>query len=191
MLGAVLAGGQSRRFGRDKTAVPVEGVPMALRAVRVLDEVCDDVVIISSLGVPASWGRVLPDLRPGLGPLAGIETALRHAAAEGAATVFVLASDLPRVDVGIVREVVGGLRSAAEDTLASTALRVGDPDFEPLCALYRVECAEVAGRLLDSGARAARALVEAVGATKVVLTPEAAAAVSLNVNHPEDLDRLP
>ena len=47
LLGAVLAGGQSRRFGRDKIAVEVEGVPMVLRAVRALEALCDDVVLVA------------------------------------------------------------------------------------------------------------------------------------------------
>ena len=54
MIGAVLAGGESRRFGRDKAATEIEGVPMVLRASHALAAVCDDVVSIHARtkGVP-------------------------------------------------------------------------------------------------------------------------------------------
>ncbi len=193
LLGAVLAGGQSRRFGRDKIAVEVEGVPMVLRAVRALEALCDDVVLVSSRDVPDSWGTVIPDDRPGLGPLAGIEAALRHGAERNAAAVFILAADLPHVGPEIVAAVTAGLTPASDSAppLAAAASRHGQPDFEPLCAAYDIQCAEVVTRLLDGGERAARALVEAVDGRKIVLTPEEARAVSANVNVPADLDRIP
>ena len=47
LLGAVLAGGESRRYGRDKAMELVAGVPMLHRAIRALEPVTDDVVVIS------------------------------------------------------------------------------------------------------------------------------------------------
>ena len=194
MLGAVLAGGQSRRFGRDKTLVEVDGVPMAARAAHALAQVCDEVVLVSSQAAPDVWDTVVPDLRPGLGPLAGIEAALRHGVDRGAASVFVLAADLPQVGPDIVEAVAAGAAPPEPDgraPLATAASREGDPDFEPLCAVYRIGCLQEVTRLLDHGERAARALVAAVGGRKVVLDPEAAQAVSVNINVPDDLDRIP
>jgi molybdopterin-guanine dinucleotide biosynthesis protein A len=201
LLGAVLAGGRSRRFGRDKTSVEVDGVPMVLRARAALEAVCDDVVIVSSRPGSESWGEVIPDLRPDSGPLAGIESALHHAVERGASAVFVLAADLPHVGPDVVRAVVAAAQPVASGSgsgltgergpppLAAAASRAGEPDFEPLCAVYRVDCADTVSRLLDEGERAARALVEFVDGRKVVLTPEAAQAVSVNVNVPADLER--
>lgn len=193
VLGAVLAGGESRRFGRDKTRVAVDGVPMAVRAAETLARVCDEVVVVSSRPVPDFGGRVVPDLRPGQGPLAGIESALRHGMDRGAASVFVLASDLPLVDSDIVEVVIEGATGTGpdgEEVMAAAAHRVGNPDFEPLCAVYRISCLDTVTHLLDNGEQAARALVEAVEGRRVVLNAAAAWAVSLNVNLPEDLDRL-
>lgn len=194
LIGAVLAGGESRRFGKDKTKVEVDGIPMVVRAKTALEAVCEDVVIVSSRPGFDAWGPVIPDLRPGIGPLAGIESALHHAAGLGAAAVFVLAADLPYVDPGVIRTITSaanGVAAGSVPTLAVAAGRRGEPDFEPLCALYRVECADRVSRLLDEGERAARALVESVGGMKLVLTPGAARAVSVNVNVPADLERRP
>ena len=190
MIGAVLAGGESRRFGRDKATTEIEGVPMVLRASRALAAVCDEVVIVSSRSVSESWGTVLRDLRPGFGPLAGIESALHHAFNNQAAAVFVLATDLPSVGPEVIEAVaLGAVESDANRVLAAAASRRGDPDFEPLCSVYRTECVDIVTGLLDKGERAARSLFEAVDGKKVVLNSGSARAVSVNVNLPADLDR--
>ena len=128
-------------------------------------------------------GTVIPDRRPGLGPLAGIEAALRYGAERNAAAVFILAADLPHVGPEIVAAVTAGLipESASAPPLAAAAIRRGEPDFEPLCAAYDIRCAQMATQLLDGGERAARALMEAVDGRKVALTPEEARTVSANV----------
>ena len=113
LLGAVLAGGESRRFGRDKASEALHGEPLAARAARTLASVFEDVVIVSS-SKPATgdpWRRV-PDLRQGCGPLAGLEASLVHAEAEGWDGVFLLACDLPLVTTHLVRAVVDALGSA-------------------------------------------------------------------------------
>ena len=126
MIGAVLAGGESRRFGRDKAATEIEGVPMVLRASHALAAVCDDVVIVSSRSVSESWGTVLKDLRPGFGPLAGIESALHHAFNNQASAVFVLATDLPSVGPEVIEAVaLGAVESDANRVLAAAASRQG------------------------------------------------------------------
>lgn len=182
LLGAVLAGGRSRRFGRDKTAEPVAGVPMIERAVATLGEVCEEVVVVSSRSdTPSGSWTVLPDMRPGLGPLAGVESALAEARRRGYAGVVVLAADLPLVDAALVRRVVDGLG----DAHASAASRSGEPDFEPLCAVYRVGCLDDVRRLLDGGSAAARALFESVGGVRVV----AGEGAEVNVNTAADLAR--
>ena len=74
MGGAVLAGGSSRRMGRDKAFLKVDGTPLVSSVAGVLDAVVDagvvvvggDVDGIRNLGL-----RNVPDLHPGHGPLGG------------------------------------------------------------------------------------------------------------------------
>ncbi|HAT38411.1 MAG TPA: hypothetical protein DCS75_07935, partial [Gemmatimonadetes bacterium] len=61
----------------------------------------------------------------------------------------------------------------------AAASRRGDPDFEPLCSVYRTECVDIVTGLLDKGERAARSLFEAVDGKKVVLNSGSARAVSV------------
>ncbi|MBM4184875.1 MAG: molybdenum cofactor guanylyltransferase [Gemmatimonadetes bacterium] len=178
MLGAVLAGGESRRFGSDKAAALVGGRTLVERAATTLAEVFPDVVVVSS-GAPitTAWPYVA-DLRPGEGPLAGIEAALHHAAGRGLEGAFVLACDLPLVDADVVRAVVAALG----DGPAAAPGRAEPPGWEPLCAAYRLPCLRVAAAALDRGVRSAHRLLEEVQAARVAV-PSAA---FLNVNTPPD-----
>src|SRR5262245_1565825 len=80
--GAVLTGGASRRMGRDKALVEVDGRPMAGRVAAALREagaaevqaIGGDAAGLGELGLD-----VVPDRFPGEGPLGGIVTALSAA----------------------------------------------------------------------------------------------------------------
>lgn len=182
LLGAVLAGGSSRRMGRDKSAERVGGARMIDRAARALRAHCHEVVVVSARsGTPAGPWRVVPDRRVGAGPLAGLEAALLDAEESVHDAVFALACDLPLVRSDVIGAVVDGLG----DAQAAAAARDGDPAFEPLCAVYRVSCRAVASELLDRGERSARALFEAIEG-RTVPVPRS---VLLNVNTEADLAR--
>jgi molybdopterin-guanine dinucleotide biosynthesis protein A len=179
LLGAVLAGGKSRRFGRDKASEILDGEPLAARAARTLASVFEDVVIVSS-SVPASTGSWLrvPDLREGCGPLAGLESSLAHAEAEGWDGVFLLACDLPLVTTDLVRAVADGLGSAD----AAVATKKGAPHHEPLCGAYRCRCLDAVRGLLDRNELAAQGVISRVQAVLVEADP----AAFLNINTPAD-----
>lgn len=182
VLGAVLAGGESRRLGRDKAAERIAGERMVDRAVSALRARCGEVVVVSSRAeTPRGDWALVRDLRPGSGPLAGIEAALDRAASSGASAVLVLACDLPLVD----EAVIGLVLDALGDGRAAAAARAGDPDFEPLCAVYTSDCLPVVAGLLDAGERAAGALFRAVDGRRVHVGDRAA----VNVNDEDDLRR--
>lgn len=179
LLGAVLAGGSSRRFGRDKTSQVIGGQTLVARAATTLSTTLDEVVVVGGVsGARAEPWRRVPDLRRGLGPLGGLEAALTLAESTGWDGVFLLACDLPLVGPEIVQSVIGGLGTAQ----AAAPTRSTTPGSEPLCAAYRSSCLPVASELLDQGHRAVHQLVAAVETVFVDLDPEA----FLNLNTPED-----
>ena len=91
MLGAVLAGGQSSRFGSDKALAILHGRPLIDQAIAALACQCDAVVVVGRDSAPV---QALPDWpAPGMGPLGGLAAALRHAAAHGFAQVLACAVD--------------------------------------------------------------------------------------------------
>jgi molybdopterin-guanine dinucleotide biosynthesis protein A len=177
----VLAGGTSRRFGRDKASEVVGGVPLAERAAATLAEVFEHVVVVSGrAGISGTWRRV-PDLRSGSGPLAGLEAALVHAERTALEGVFLLACDLPLVDGATVRAVARALA----DARAAAPARDGGPGLEPLCAAYRLECLPSVREALERGRLAVHELFSAVGGVTVPLSGE----IFLNVNRPADRER--
>jgi molybdopterin-guanine dinucleotide biosynthesis protein A len=180
LLGAVLAGGASRRFGRDKASEVLEGLTLVERAARTLSAVCETVVVVTAPGRALEWPTI-PDLRPGCGPLAGIEAALQRARSEGLDGAFVLACDLPLVTPATIRAVAYAL----DNVEAAAPAREGVPSVEPLCAAYRTSCAPLVARLLDGGERAAHALFDGVAGVRVELAGD----LFVNVNTAADAAR--
>jgi molybdopterin-guanine dinucleotide biosynthesis protein A len=81
ILGAVLAGGQSSRFGSDKALAEFRGQTLLAHAVDTLSGWCEHVIVVGRAEAPAP---TLPDWpRAGMGPLGGIAAALHHARDEG------------------------------------------------------------------------------------------------------------
>ena len=82
LTGIVLAGGRSRRLGRDKAAVRIGGETLLDRAVTPLWAVCDRVLVVVSPGRPSPMPTNRPnvetvaDIQPGRGPLGGLHTGL-------------------------------------------------------------------------------------------------------------------
>jgi molybdopterin-guanine dinucleotide biosynthesis protein A len=91
LLGAVLAGGQSRRFGSDKALALLDGRPLIEHVIAALAAQTEAVIVCGK-----EWGDWVPD-RPeaGLGPLGGINAALHCAATRGFDAVLTAPCDAP------------------------------------------------------------------------------------------------
>lgn len=192
ILGAVLVGGDSRRMGQDKARLRLGGRPLAVRAAACLASRLREVVVVSrrrgdhaDLGLPE-----IADRFPGLGPLAAIDAALRHAAGRH---VFALACDLPRVGPGEIAEVLAAAAAAKLPTgaawcvVAAAAGRV-----QPLCGIYAAGCGPVIEERLRAGRLAAAELLGDVECVTVPLTAGRAAGDGplANLNRPEQARRL-
>jgi molybdopterin-guanine dinucleotide biosynthesis protein A len=146
LVGFVVAGGQSRRMGRDKALLPWNGGTLLDHAVTRLRAVCREVRVLS--GADRRYAdRGLPvDVDPITdgGPLAGLATALAVAAPR---SVLLLGVDIPFVTVpllALIRDALTGW-DAAVPVLA--------PGAEPLCAAYASTCAASVQAALASGER--------------------------------------
>ena len=100
-LGAVLAGGVGRRFGSDKALAELDGRPLVAHVAAALAGECQTVVVCGR--TLAGHVSLADRPAPGLGPLAGIAAALRHAADEGYDEVLSAPCDTPLLprDLGI------------------------------------------------------------------------------------------
>nr|WP_317894277.1 molybdenum cofactor guanylyltransferase [uncultured Sphingomonas sp.] len=102
ILGAILAGGQARRFGSNKALARLHGEPLIAHAARALAPQVAAVAVCG--GAP-----LLPDLphlpdrpAPGLGPLGGLAAALTHAQERGFDGVVSVGCDTPRLPDDLV-----------------------------------------------------------------------------------------
>jgi len=159
-VGALMAGGSARRFqGRPKGLATIDGARIADRALSALAGASDVQIVVANDPGATIWfpgARIVSDAEPGLGPLAGLRTALRAADGVG---VLVVAWDMPFVTAALL----GALRSIGESG-ASAVVPVSDhlgmPD--PLCAYYGRAALPPCERLLAHGERRAIALFEAL-----------------------------
>lgn len=156
---AVLAGGESRRFGTDKALVPLPGgtTPMLGAVVRALLDVAADVTIIapesrtySRFGVP-----VVSEVAPGQGPLGGLEMALSRAAHD---QCIVVGCDLPFLNPDLLRWLAQ--LDFSEDALVPMVTGPeperstgSTPRPQVLHAIYRRSCLEPVRQLRSSGER--------------------------------------
>lgn len=178
-------------MGRDKLSLEVGGVPILRRIYDVLDEACDEVLVVAGAcdlsGLPEeAW--MVRDLRPaGLGPLAGLESGLYHARHE---QTFVAAGDMPFVSRDLVCESISRLRGSRAHAVA---LRVGGR-LEPLCAAYSRKTLVDVGGALDEGVRAMRDLLGRLPEVEEIPEEEIRRfgdprLLTMNVNSPQDLAR--
>jgi molybdopterin-guanine dinucleotide biosynthesis protein A len=194
-VGAVLAGGASRRLGSDKALVEVEGRTLIERASEVLDVVFTETLVIAP--ARAAYAAldvvVTPDLRPALGPLGGLHTALVRAAGR---SVFLLACDMPRVTTDVVRWLIDGdstaeaRRSASEPWVRVPRDAAG---LQPLCGLYSGACLAPVEDALEAGRRSARGLLDRLRAEILEVDPDASwyrPDLFASVNTPTDVQRL-
>jgi len=162
LLGVILAGGGSRRFGREKALFPLLGHPMAGGVLEALAQnTADQVVISSEPRIADSLGiRGRPDLIPGAGPLGGLHSAVTWAGEEGRDGVFLMACDLPAVTDGLIRRILARWSSGAPAVVPGSPGPLG---FEPLCAGYRTGVLDTVEDLLNRGRRSMEGLLDALG----------------------------
>jgi molybdenum cofactor guanylyltransferase len=126
----VLAGGHSRRMGRDKGLLPIGGKPMIQHIVERLAPRFDEVLI--SGGTPDTYRflgvAVVPDAVPDQGPLGGLLSALQAARNP---LCLVIACDMPSVSLDLVE------RMLAEAEGVDAVVPTTEGQVEPLCAAYR------------------------------------------------------
>jgi molybdopterin-guanine dinucleotide biosynthesis protein A len=130
----IMAGGDSCRMGIDKSMLPVAGRPMIETIVRQLRR-CFTQIIISANEVDKYSFlslQVVPDRVIDQGPLMGIASAL---AASDNEVNFVVACDIPYINLGFVREMLTEAEEADADIVVPTH-KGTDEKYEPLFAVY-------------------------------------------------------
>ena len=130
----VMAGGGSHRMGADKSMLPIAGQPMIETIVRQLRR-CFMQIIVSANEVDKYGFLNLPVVRDKAadqGPLMGIASALEASDNE---VNFVVACDIPHIDISFVRKMLVEAEEADVDIVVPTHKGINEK-YEPLFAVY-------------------------------------------------------
>ena len=188
--GIILAGGLSRRLGRDKAVEPVGGETLIGRVASRLSQVSSQTVVVvnepdraKALPIPDS-ATVAVDIYPNKGSLGGIFTGLSAAVTDWA---FVVSCDMPFLNTALLSHM-----SSLRDGFDVVAPFIGGRP-EPTHALYHRVCLPHIRRRLDAGELKISGFFDEVRVRYVAeeeldsTDPERLS--FFNVNTQEDLDR--
>lgn len=166
LLGAILAGGQARRFGSDKAQALYEGMRLIDRVTAALSAQCSAVLVC---GREEPGFICIPDWpEPGLGPLGGLAAALRHAAEREFTHVLSAGVDVPDLPRDIAALLAGEGAAIVES--------------QPVVGLWPLRVGPMLETFMAGGGRSLYRFADHVGARRVALP-----APLMNVNYPEDL----
>lgn len=176
VVGAVLAGGKSRRMGGNKALLPWAGAPLFAQVAHRLAAQTEAVVISSSANPAlfAPW-QVLADRFAAHGPLAGIHSGLLWAKAQGASHLLTAPCDMPFVPTDLL----------ARLALHDCAYAIDGQSLHPCptLALWPIHALESVETLLDARALRLTDLCRTLNAAPVAFD----SAALVNLNTPEDL----
>jgi molybdopterin-guanine dinucleotide biosynthesis protein A len=142
VAGLVLTGGSSRRMGRDKAALRIDGQSLAERVAGLLSHV---VAPVLEVGPGRSGLPVVRENPPGAGPLVALVDGWGALRAEGhRGPVIVLACDLPKVSEAL-------LRLIASHGGSGSVVPVVDGRPQPLCGRYSAAALDHGAVMVGAG----------------------------------------
>jgi molybdopterin-guanine dinucleotide biosynthesis protein A len=180
----VLTGGASRRMGRPKALIRVEGVSILQRTVALAATLTDRVVLLGrppfGLPEPLSSQQIIEDLHPGVGPLGGLEALMLQRPDDAC---ILLACDMPRLNPELLRR----LAHSAGDADAAVC-RTLEPELQwhPCCALYRPAARPRVESAIGAQRYSMHGLLNTLRLEPIELVGEEAAWVQ-NWNVPDDI----
>jgi molybdenum cofactor guanylyltransferase len=146
---SILAGGKNSRMGTPKGLLPIDGESLISRILaRTLPLAPVQRMIITN--DPASYAgfgvELYPDIRPGYGPLGGIEAALHHTRASHC---LIVACDMPFLS----SDLLALLWDTATTSDADAVVPAMDGTIHGLHAIYCRSCLSAVSAHLDQGDR--------------------------------------
>jgi molybdopterin-guanine dinucleotide biosynthesis protein A len=180
----LLAGGLSRRMGRDKATLTIGGLPLWQRQLQILQELAPTALWVSARSRPI-WCpaeiEVLCDEPPSRGPLSGVAHGLRRLETSH---LLVLAVDLPQITSEHLR-VLWSLAAPGRGVIPVNANHL-----EPLCAVYPASASGAAQAALRSSDVSLQSFVRTLAENNIpTLYPlrQDERSLYLNINQPADL----
>lgn len=187
VTGVILAGGQSSRMGSNKALLPYRGGRFIEAIHRQMAGLFGEVLLVTN--TPEQYQflscRMVPDIYPGMGALAGLHAGLYHSSCQH---VFAVACDMPYLNDDLIKAMLARRHNA------DLIIPAGEKGPEPLHAIYSKRCLTAMEAALLSGRRRIvsffpQVRVEYVDQA-VISTMDPAFRSFRNINTPEDYYEL-
>ncbi len=185
--GVILAGGSSKRYGKNKAFLEIGGVRLIDGLVSKMKEIFNNVAIVCNkkhlyeyLGVP-----VYEDIVKGLGPIGGLFTGLKKITGNSG---FFIACDMPFINKDLIHYMIE-IKGSHE-----AVIPLLENEVEPLFAVYSRSCLQPIKNLIDSECFKVRALYGQISVRyvteKEINKFDSPGRLFININKPEDLAKI-
>ena len=160
----ILAGGRSSRFGSDKARATLNGKPLILHVAEAMMPIVSRLTVVADtadryvdLNLPMISDRV-----PGVGPLGGLDAALRdQLEQDGKGWVLLTACDVVEIRRHWIMQLLRRRRVDAQ------AVAFRDRRWQPLLALYHTSIADRVHRHIEGRILAMRQLLDSAKTVRV------------------------
>lgn len=184
ITGCILAGGESRRLGRDKRILSIGGQTLLARTQGLLRNLLGEepfVVGDNLVDLGIDPDRIILDARPDCGPLGGLVASLEKSPTEW---ILALAVDMPFLENADLQKM---LQVARQDCDVLTLSTDGRP--EPLVALYKKTTLPFWVERLNKGSLSLSEGIQQLKWQSVLVERNSKAL--LNINDSRDVSNLP
>lgn len=176
----ILTGGDSRRFIIDKSLAKINNQTLTELVHRNLKPLFDDILIVGKSNDFPDF-KFVKDSHNVQCPLNGIVTALEHSNTDW---VFIIACDLPLIKSDTIKNILNQI-----DNNSQLVLPIVKDRPQPLCALYNQSVYEQFKTGIDSEDYSLISKFKNLS-VKEVLIHDKEIKQFLNVNYPEDLEKV-
>lgn len=182
--GYILAGGKSSRLGTDKALLLVQEEPLLMRIKRLIDPFCKTVVISGHKNEYVDFTiKMVPDLYPGIGPISGIISSLKHSSTEWNLLVSV---DTPFINTELIQSLI------AQTGQYDCIIPEHDGGIEPLIGLYNRQILPQLEEIINQGDYKLMRLVTKLNTRYLDCRPliQKYPRLFFNINRPEDYNSI-
>lgn len=184
VLGVILVGGASRRYGQDKAMAHLDGIPMVQRvATRVGPQV--SMLVASGAGRPGLDLAVIPDAEPHGGPFQALLSTLIWAGERDFELVATFSCDTPFLPPNLVMRL---RRVLNHDRDCAVALHNGAA--HPTCALWKTSALHKVRNCFDLGTRSLHGALAALNTCSAEFSDMAEGPAGdpfFNINSPSEM----
>lgn len=183
--GIILAGGESRRMGKDKSKILFKGKPLIEYPIDLFRNYCDDIIISGDTNKYSDYCFLkVPDEVERNGPLSGIYSCIK---ASKTVMNIVTTCDMPFLSNELIEYVIDNSDGA------DLIIPYHHTHYEPLCAIYTKELIPVIENLFAKKDYSPLSLIPIANTRKLVLDESLGfyhKKLFTNINTVEDLEYL-